>query len=223
MVDPDSSTNDSSSKETMNHMRRFEGQLNKFTNVVKGWQYRWFVLDPAAGTLEYYLLEERSGRCRGSQRMSGAVIIPSQDDENTFNINFKSGESYKVRASSAKERQVWVDRLRHCACAVSADDDLPDPGHLPLSSRDSFGAVHDALQEVLTKEAAVCAFIDSLPVPKPDDSTSPSCFNTEMLKIKANSQALTSCLHSSLDMLQMIRERELMKPLVSANTPDPES
>ena len=31
------------------HMRRWEGQLNKFTNVVKGWQYRWFVLEPAAG------------------------------------------------------------------------------------------------------------------------------------------------------------------------------
>ena len=31
------------------HMRRWEGQLNKFTNVVKGWQYRWFVLEPSTG------------------------------------------------------------------------------------------------------------------------------------------------------------------------------
>ena len=37
--------------------RRFEGQLNKFTNVVKGWQYRWFILDPESGRLEYYLIE----------------------------------------------------------------------------------------------------------------------------------------------------------------------
>ena len=51
--------------------RRWEGQLNKFTNVVKGWQYRWFVLDPSVGVLEYYLLEDRSGKCRGSQQMSG--------------------------------------------------------------------------------------------------------------------------------------------------------
>lgn len=31
-----------------------EGQLFKYTNVVKGWQYRWFVLNPEAGRLEYY-------------------------------------------------------------------------------------------------------------------------------------------------------------------------
>ena len=34
------------------------GQLNKFTNVVKGWQYRWFVLTPETGNLEYYLMDE---------------------------------------------------------------------------------------------------------------------------------------------------------------------
>ena len=28
--------------------------------MVKGWQYRWFVLEPEAGRLEYHLLEDRS-------------------------------------------------------------------------------------------------------------------------------------------------------------------
>ena len=37
----------------------FEGQLYKFTNVVKGWQFRWFVLRPEFGRLDYYLVEER--------------------------------------------------------------------------------------------------------------------------------------------------------------------
>ena len=49
------------------HMRRWEGQLNKFTNVVKGWQYRWFVLDPETGSLQYFLLDEKSGKCRWGQ------------------------------------------------------------------------------------------------------------------------------------------------------------
>lgn len=31
-----------------------EGQLTKFTNVVKGWQHRWFLLDPESGMLEYF-------------------------------------------------------------------------------------------------------------------------------------------------------------------------
>ena len=48
------------------------------------------------GVLEYYLLEDRNGKCRGSQHMAKATVLPSQDDENTFTINFNSGEHYKV-------------------------------------------------------------------------------------------------------------------------------
>lgn len=36
--------------------QQFEGQLCKYTNVVKGWQFRWFVLDPETGVLDYYLV-----------------------------------------------------------------------------------------------------------------------------------------------------------------------
>ena len=92
--------------------RRFEGQLSKFTNVVKGWQFRWFVLDPESGRLEYYLLEDRNGRCRASQDLSGAVVTPSEEDGQTFTVNFASGEMFKMRASHGKERQVWVDKIR---------------------------------------------------------------------------------------------------------------
>lgn len=31
-----------------------EGPLSKWTNLMKGWQYRWFVLDYNAGLLSYY-------------------------------------------------------------------------------------------------------------------------------------------------------------------------
>lgn len=39
-----------------------EGPLSKWTNVMKGWQYRWFVLDYNAGLLSYYTVgsSERS-------------------------------------------------------------------------------------------------------------------------------------------------------------------
>merc|ERR1719250_502817 len=47
--------------------------------------------------------------------MEGALIIPSEEDNNTFSINFSTGEVYKIRAAEAKERQVWVDKLRACA------------------------------------------------------------------------------------------------------------
>ncbi len=34
--------------------RIIEGPLSKWTNLVNGWQYRWFVLDQNAGLLSYY-------------------------------------------------------------------------------------------------------------------------------------------------------------------------
>ena len=76
--------------------------------MCQGWQYRWFVLEPSAGVLEYYLLEDRNGRCRASQRMAGAVVSPSQEDENTFTINFTSGETYKVTQQLANSTSLHV-------------------------------------------------------------------------------------------------------------------
>jgi len=45
-----------------NKVEATEGLLYKYTNVVKGWQYRWFVLNPSRGTLEYYMVIEYCGR-----------------------------------------------------------------------------------------------------------------------------------------------------------------
>lgn len=35
-----------------------EGPLSKWTNVIEGWQYRWFVLDETAGILTYYTVSQ---------------------------------------------------------------------------------------------------------------------------------------------------------------------
>lgn len=35
-----------------------EGSLSKWTNMVQGWQYRWFVLDDNAGLLSYYTVSK---------------------------------------------------------------------------------------------------------------------------------------------------------------------
>ena len=36
--------------------QKMEGQLSKWTNLMKGWQYRWFVLNSDSGHLEYYVV-----------------------------------------------------------------------------------------------------------------------------------------------------------------------
>ncbi|XP_037527302.1 oxysterol-binding protein-related protein 11 isoform X2 [Rhipicephalus sanguineus] len=110
-----------------NKMRQpLEGQLYKYTNVVKGWQYRWFVLNPDIGMLEYYMLDEvKKGKPRGAVHLAGAVISPSDEDGQMFTVSAACGEVYKLRVVScgrsrfpgqdAKERQFWINRLRKVA------------------------------------------------------------------------------------------------------------
>ncbi|KAL4224720.1 Oxysterol-binding protein-related protein 10 [Mactra antiquata] len=93
--------------------RPLEGQLTKFTNVMKGWQPRWFLLDPESGMLEYFEKEEhKKQRPRGSIHLAASVISPSDEDSQTFTVSAANGEVYKLRATDARERQQWVDRLR---------------------------------------------------------------------------------------------------------------
>ncbi|XP_065844435.1 oxysterol-binding protein-related protein 11-like [Oscarella lobularis] len=90
-----------------------EGQLNKWTNPLKGWQPRWFYLDPTASVLYYYVSEDKKkGPPRGSIYLEGAVVSPSDDDSQTFGIHPTNGDTFKLRAVNAKERQSWVTKLR---------------------------------------------------------------------------------------------------------------
>lgn len=51
-----------------NNMAVMEGSLSKWTNVMKGWQYRWFVLDDNSGLLSYYTVSDEqfysSSKCK---------------------------------------------------------------------------------------------------------------------------------------------------------------
>ncbi|XP_072163258.1 oxysterol-binding protein-related protein 11-like [Diadema setosum] len=98
---------------TENRRQPMEGQLYKYTNVVKGWQYRWFVMDPARGYLEYFMNEEgKRQKPRGAIHLGGAVVSPSDEDSQTFMVNAANSEVYRLRAQDARERQLWVSRLR---------------------------------------------------------------------------------------------------------------
>ncbi|XP_075466026.1 oxysterol-binding protein-related protein 11 isoform X2 [Ascaphus truei] len=97
------------------HMEYVCGYLMKYTNLVTGWQYRFFVLNNEAGLLEYFVNEQsRNQKPRGTVQLAGAVISPSDEDSHTFTVNAASGEQYKLRASDAKQRQHWVSRLQIC-------------------------------------------------------------------------------------------------------------
>lgn len=98
--------------------KQLSGQLYKYTNVMKGWQYRYFLLDAQAGTLHYYLCEGEKPETnipRGSVHLAAAVICPSDEDSKTFTVNCVNGDMFKLRASDARARQEWVNGLRAVA------------------------------------------------------------------------------------------------------------
>lgn len=199
----------------------YEGQLYKYTNVMKGWQFRWFILDPKTGILNYYLSESESKQQpRGWVHLEAAVISPSDEDSNTFTVNSTSGEMFKLRAQDARARQEWVNRLRavaelHAMAVAHNNPPLPPREHLSqgggtqganasgssapcsLAVWDAFSAVRDHLFRAEQSNYLLARAIDSLP----------NCGNLrhvdqELLLLKAASQAMLMSLSQCLLILQ---------------------
>ncbi|XP_043282619.1 oxysterol-binding protein-related protein 9 [Venturia canescens] len=94
-----------------------EGSLSKWTNVVNGWQYRWFVLDDNAGLLSYYTSKEKMmrGARRGCVRLRGAIIGIDDEDDSTFTITTSSSKddpkTFHFQTRDGEERERWVRAL----------------------------------------------------------------------------------------------------------------
>ncbi|KAI3358714.1 hypothetical protein L3Q82_015120, partial [Scortum barcoo] len=96
--------------------RQLEGVLSKYTNLIQGWQNRYFVLDPELGQLQYFVNEQgKSQKPRGSLPLIGASVTASDEAPHMFIVNSVNGELYKLRASDAKEQQFWISQLQACA------------------------------------------------------------------------------------------------------------
>ncbi|KAL7839959.1 hypothetical protein SRHO_G00266170 [Serrasalmus rhombeus] len=85
----------------------YKGWLFKWTNYLKGYQRRWFVL--SNGLLSYYRTQaEMAHTCRGTINLATAHI----DTEDACNIVLSSGgRTYHLKASTEVERQKWVTAL----------------------------------------------------------------------------------------------------------------
>ncbi|XP_017756318.1 PREDICTED: oxysterol-binding protein-related protein 9 [Eufriesea mexicana] len=98
-------------------MSTMEGSLSKWTNVVNGWQYRWFVLDDNAGLLSYYTSKEKMmrGARRGCVRLRGAIIGIDDEDDSTFTITTSSykddPKTFHFQTRNAEERERWIHAL----------------------------------------------------------------------------------------------------------------
>ncbi|OXA36622.1 oxysterol-binding protein-related protein 11 [Folsomia candida] len=191
--------------------QHYEGQLNKYTNVMKGWQFRWFVLHPDKGTLEYHVTEGevRGSRPRGCLHLAGAVISPSEEDSHTFVVHAASGDLYKLRAVDAKERQEWITRLRvvaelHSQALSQTNSGLREgSGGLIVPTNasilDAFSQVTDWLTKAENAASDVAGCIDRFPISGP----TMKCTDGEVLVLKATAQATLGCLEECLYALQL--------------------
>lgn len=85
-----------------------KGWLYKWTNYLKGYQRRWFVLSD--GLLSYYRNKaEMSHTCRGTICLNGAEI--HTEDTCTFVISHGSTQAFHLKAANEVERQTWVTAL----------------------------------------------------------------------------------------------------------------
>ncbi|XP_069684102.1 oxysterol-binding protein 1 isoform X1 [Periplaneta americana] len=112
-----------------NSEAEMKGWLFKWTNYLKGYQRRWFVL--SNGLLSYYRAENsggsklsirrrrRAGRtenqaemahtCRGTISLHGALI--HTEDSCTFVISNGGTQTFHIKAANEVERQRWVTAL----------------------------------------------------------------------------------------------------------------
>lgn len=220
------------------HLRQpYEGQLIKFTNVVKGWQGRWFILNPEIGTLEYYLSEcDKHERARGSIQLAGAVISPSDEDPYTFTVSPAAGESYKLRAVDTRDRQMWLNRLRvvaemhtraiahnhpplaprehrtSAAGAGGSGQQAAAPPPMGLAVLDAFTQVAEVLEEARRQHSALATAIEDMPSFGPGMK----CTEPNLLLLKATSQATLLCLDQCLGVL---RTQHMSAPHHQPSTP----
>ncbi|XP_044735606.1 oxysterol-binding protein-related protein 11 [Chrysoperla carnea] len=188
--------------------RHYSGQLYKYTNVMKGWQYRFFTLDPQAGTLQYYLCEggekivSENGQPRGSVHLAAAVICPSDEDSKTFTVNCASGDMLKLRASDARERQEWVNTLRAVAESHTRAIGSTGPPMAPrehLAVLDAFGCVRSQLHRTEQADALLCRILEGI-----------NNYHTDhnLLRLKATSAAALHTLTQCLAILQRTQHNE---------------
>ncbi|XP_026473413.1 oxysterol-binding protein-related protein 11-like isoform X2 [Ctenocephalides felis] len=201
----------SSSKNVAGTRHQLTGVLYKYTNVMKGWQHRWFSVDPQSGTFSYYLCEAGPGDVmsplgsvpRAEVHLAAAVICPSDEDSKSFTINCASGDILKLRAEDARARQEWVDGLRAIAeshtKAIGAN--CPSlPPREQLAVLDALGCARQQLQQTELSDAALARAIESCSPPFSD--TDP-----DLLLLKATSAASTHCLLQCLGLLQRQRQQ----------------
>ncbi|XP_015267462.1 PREDICTED: oxysterol-binding protein-related protein 9 isoform X2 [Gekko japonicus] len=165
-----------------------EGPLSKWTNVMKGWQYRWFVLDYNAGLLSYYTSKDKMmrGSRRGCVRLRGAVIGIDDEDDSTFTITVDQ-KTFHFQARDADEREKWIHALEETILRHTLQLQGVDSGFVP--------SVQDFDKKLTEADAYLQILIDQL---KLFDEKLQHCKDDEQRKKIENLKETTNSMVESI-------------------------
>ncbi|XP_071120790.1 oxysterol-binding protein-related protein 9-like isoform X3 [Mytilus edulis] len=177
-----------------------EGPLSKWTNVMKGWQYRWFVLDEASGLLSYYTSKEKMmrGSRRGCVRLKGAIIGIDDEDDSTFTLSVDQ-KTFHFQARDGDEREKWIQGLENSILRHSADHQVK--GLVPVATEAEFEyklAETDAyLQLMIEQVKSLETRIDAC-----EDESTRERYNV----IKVTAENMIEAIKHAIVMLQISKE-----------------
>ncbi|GCC25515.1 hypothetical protein chiPu_0003925 [Chiloscyllium punctatum] len=165
-----------------------EGPLSKWTNVMKGWQYRWFVLDYNAGLLSYYTSKDKMmrGSRRGCVRLRGAVIGIDDEDDSTFTVTVDQ-KTFHFQARDADEREQWIHALEETILRHTLQLRGVEAGFVP--------SVQDFDKKLAEADAYLQILIDQL---KLFDEKIKTCSDDEQRKKVENLKEVTNSMVESI-------------------------
>ncbi|XP_014662052.1 PREDICTED: oxysterol-binding protein 1-like isoform X2 [Priapulus caudatus] len=126
---------------------QFKGWLYKWTNYLKGYQKRWFVLS-SNGLLSYYRTHaEVAHTCRGTISLRGAFI----HTEDSCNLTISNGgtRTFHLKAQSEVDRQRWVTALE--LAKAKSIRQMEDEEEEDLPERPDKHELHTTLRALASK------------------------------------------------------------------------
>ncbi|XP_073449647.1 oxysterol-binding protein-related protein 9 isoform X5 [Aquarana catesbeiana] len=200
-----------------------EGPLSKWTNVMKGWQYRWFVLDYNAGLLSYYTSKDKMmrGSRRGCVRLRGAVIGIDDEDDSTFTITVDQ-KTFHFQARDADEREKWIHALEETILRHTLQLQGADSGFVPsIQDFDKKLAESDAYLQILIDQIKL--FDDKIQNCKDDEQRKKienlkdtTCSMVESIK---HCIVLLQIAKSTINPVDSIYQPSLLEPAVIRTMP----
>ncbi|KAM3177243.1 hypothetical protein ACTXT7_004950 [Hymenolepis weldensis] len=153
----DVSDGDGSDEEFHRNLPVTTGNLNKWTNMLHGWQERYFVLKD--GVLSYFRsADDIAEGCRGAIRLKNAQVQPHPYDDCRIDVSLGDSTWY-FRCPSPQSRRHWVDCIekhRLAESGYSSEQALTTQSSLSLNSITS--ASNLRCQSLLDKVAEIESF-----------------------------------------------------------------